>query len=1128
MGHRTPPPGPPVRDMFMSGDARKIVSAGAWKERLRQREFDPAERHPGPARQRYAELHAASSFSFLDGASDPEDLVARAVELGLPAVALVDRNGVYGAPRFFKAARAAGMKALVGAEIVLDERPRITPDEHAGPLGLVPPPLPAGFVPSRVTLLAESRAGYRNLCRLLTRGALGKPKGSAAVTWGEIAMHAEGLHLLTGGDEGPLARVLTQDGPETARKLLDRTAGLFPERLHVELQRHRCRDEEHRNQALIALAGSLKLPLLATNGVRYATAGKRELYDVLTSIRLHTTLDAAGTKLDVNRERHVKGADEMAELFRDLPGALDHAAGLAERLDFTLADLGYRFPAYPLPEGETPSSFLRRITWEGARSRFQPLTARAQAQIQKELALIEKLDLAGYFLIVWDIVRFCKTNGVLAQGRGSAANSAVCYALSITAVDPVKMDLLFERFLSEERGEWPDIDLDLPSGDARESVIQYVYKTYGPHGAAMTANVITYRDRSAARETAKALGFSAEQVDKLAKHLGKWSFGEFRDGLRNFDEEMLAAGFDPEDIRIQHFGRLWREIQNLPRHLGQHSGGMVVAQGRLDEVVPLEPAAMPGRVVIQWDKDDCADLGIVKVDLLGLGMLGAIAEMIPLIERHEGVHVDLAHLPADDPAVYRMLNAADTIGTFQVESRAQMASLPRNAPMCFYDIVIQVAIIRPGPIQGGMVHPFFDRRQGRAPVEYPHPSLEPILKRTLGVPLFQEQLLRIAMVAAGFTGGEAEELRRAMGCKRSSERMGAIEQRLRDGMTERGITGEAQEQIVRSITSFALYGFPESHAASFALIAYASCWLKAHHPAAFLCALLNAWPMGFYHPATLVKDAERHGTPPLPIDVNRSGWGCKVEKAPSTSAGTRGPASATAGPHLGVRLGMRFVRGLRASAGDVIEREAAKGAFSSPRDLVRRCPLRENELTALAHAGALGSLDLTRRAALWQVAAASKDLGPLYDTLDDGSASPLSEMSRFEETVSDYATTEMTAGPHLIAYYRAALKRHAVLSAAELDRCRDGDVVRMGGAVVVRQRPGTAKGFVFLSLEDETGMAQAIVRPDLFRENRALIVGSPGLVVEGRLQKTDGTLSVKAERFWRLPDVPEMRSHDFR
>ena len=1150
----------------MPGDARAIVSPGARKAKLRERAFPP----PGAAPARYAELHAASSFSFLDGASDPEDLVARAVELGLPAVALVDRNGVYGAPRFFKAARAAGIKALVGAEVVLDEQargvrgapggkppgePPMPPPHESqvlpGPLGLVPPPLPAGFVPARVTLLAGSRTGYRNLCRLLTRGALGKPKGSAAVTWGEISMHAEGLHLLTGGDEGPLARVLAEEGLEAARRFLDRTAGLFPKRLHVELQRHRRRDEEHRNQALVALARSLQLPLLATNGVRYATAAKRELYDVLTSIRLHVPLDAAGTRLDVNRERHLKGAGEMAGLFRDLPAALAHATDLAATLDFTLADLGYRFPAYPLPEGETPSSFLRRITWEGARSRFQPLTARAQAQISKELALIEKLDLPGYFLIVWDIVRFCKATGVLAQGRGSAANSAVCYALSITAVDPVKMELLFERFLSEERGEWPDIDLDLPSGDARESVIQYVYRTYGPHGAAMTANVITYRDRSAARETAKALGFSAEQVNKLAKHLGKWSFGEFRDGLRNFDEEMLAAGFDPTDLRIQHFGRLWKEIQNLPRHLGQHSGGMVVAQGRLDEVVPLEPAAMPGRVVIQWDKDDCADLGIVKVDLLGLGMLGAIAEMVPLIKTHEGVHVDLAHLPANDPAVYRMLNEADTIGTFQVESRAQMASLPRNAPKCFYDIVIQVAIIRPGPIQGGMVHPFFDRRQGRAPVEYPHPSLEPILKRTLGVPLFQEQLLRIAMVAAGFTGGEAEELRRAMGFKRSSERMAAIEQRLRDGMAARGITGEAQEQIVKSITSFALYGFPESHAASFALIAYASCWLKAHHPAAYLCALLNAWPMGFYHPATLVKDAERHGTPPLPIDVNRSGFGCRVEvsrgnprpgfpRTPSTSGGTRTRASACVPAVLGVRLGMRFVRGLRASTGEAIEREAAKGAFTSPRDLVRRCALRDDELTELAHAGALASLPdssraaetpspgLSRRSALWQAAAASRDLGPLYDTLDDPSASPLSEMSRFEETVADYTTTGMTAGPHLIAYHRPALRAQDVRSAAELERCRDGELVKMGGAVVVRQRPGTAKGFVFLSLEDETGMAQAIVRPDLFREHRALIVGSPGLVVEGRLQKRDGTLSVKAERFYRLPDVPDMQSHDFR
>src|SRR5438132_1743968 len=514
--------------------------------------------------------------------------------------------------------------------------------------------------------------------------------------------------------------------------------------------------------------------------------------------------------------------------------------------------------------------------------------------------MTEKLNLACYFLIVRDIVQFCNREKILVQGRGSAANSAVCYALGITAVDPVKMELLFERFLSEERGEWPDIDLDLPSGDQREKAIQHVYKTYGMHGAAMTANVITYRDRSAAREVGKALGFSLEQADKLSKCVGSWHFGEIRETIESMGEQLAAIGFDPADLRVQHFMRMQMQIQNMPRHLGQHSGGMVMAKGRLDEVVPLEPASMPGRVVIQWDKDDCADLGIIKVDLLGLGMLQAIEEMIPLIRTHERVDVDLAHLPQDDKRVYKMLNEADTIGMFQVESRAQIASLPRNAPKCFYDIVVQVAIIRPGPIVGGMIRPFFDRRQGKVPVEYPHPCLEPILKRTLGVPLVQEQLLRIALVAANFTGGEAEELRRAMGFKRSMERMQEIEKRLRAGMTKRGIDQKAQDQIVKSITSFALYGFPESHAASFALIAYASAYIKAHHPAAFYVSLLNAWPMGFYHPATLIKDAQRHGVTVLPVDVNHSAWKCRWEDG-------------------GVRLGLRFVKGLREVTGKSIE-----------------------------------------------------------------------------------------------------------------------------------------------------------------------------------------------------------------
>jgi error-prone DNA polymerase len=725
----------------------------------------------------------------------------------------------------------------------------------------------------------------------------------------------------------------------------------------------------------------------------------------------------------------------------------------------------------------------------------------------------------------------------------------VCYALSITAVDPVRMELLFERFLSEERGEWPDIDLDLPSGDQRERVIQYVYQRYGPSGAAMTANVITYRDRSATREVAKVFGYSEEQIDKLARQLGSFSYDLERGDSKQFTAELAAAGFDAEEPRARHFAAIWQRIHNLPRHLGQHSGGMVIAAGRLDEVVPLEPASMPGRVVVQWDKEDCADLGIIKVDLLGLGMLSALEEMVPTIRAHQGVQVDLAHLPPDDPEVYRMLRAADTAGVFQVESRAQMASLPRNNPEHFYDLVIQVAIIRPGPIAGNLTNPYFERRAGRQPVTYPHPSLEPILRRTLGVPIFQEQLLRIAMVAAGFTGGEAEELRRAMGFKRSVERMQAIEARLRSGMTERGIVGEAQDGIVQGITSFALYGFPESHAASFALIAYASAYLKAHHPTAFYLGILNAWPMGFYHPATLIRDAQRRGVEVLPIDVQCSGWACRWEDRGGATAGAAAPhrAIAAAPPRIAataprraaaaapalpraagaIRLGTRYVRGLRASSGAGIAVERARAPFASLDDFVGRCALQSGELEILASVGALACFGLSRRAALWQAARLARPAGPLLAALAEPEPSPLPEMTRVEQTEADYRGTQLTLGPHPLSYRREQLRRRGIVAAADLIRYRNGDVVRTAGAVIVRQRPSTAKGILFMTLEDETGMSQAIVSAELLQKHRRLIVGSPGLVVEGVLQKRDGSVSVRGERFWAIEDMLALPSHDF-
>ncbi len=1158
---------PPTRELA-APVSRLGTSPGARKEKLRQRTYSrpPA----GPPSARYAELRATSSFSFLAAASAPEDLVERAAALGLPAVALIDRNGVYGAPRFYRAARQAGLRALVGAELDLaTEAGTAAAGPRSGPLGLVPEPLPrlpvpGGERPPRLTLLVESSVGYRNLCRLLTAAARGRPKGQARADWEVIEAHTGGLCCLTGGDEGPLPRLLETGGEAAARRHLERLRALFPGRLYVEVQRHGQREQEQRNRLLVELAGRIGLPLVATNGVRYARREDKPLHDVLTCIREHVSLDTAGSRLAGERERHLKAPAAMARLFADLPGAVAEAHALAERLQFTLADLGYRFPDFPLPPGETPASYLRQITWNAAPARFRPLSARAQAQLAKELAVIEKLDLAGYFLIVWDLIRFCQREGILVQGRGSAANSAVCYALAITAVDPVKMGLLFERFLSEERGEWPDIDLDLPSGPQREKVIQYVYQRYGPHGAAMTANVITYRDRSATREVAKALGYANEQIDKLAKRLGSFRYDLVRGDRKDLEAEIAAAGFDPAEHRMRLFARLWTQIHNLPRHLGQHSGGMVIAAGRLDEVVPLEPSSMPGRVVVQWDKDDCADLGIVKVDLLGLGMLNALEEAVPLVHRHERQNLDLAHLPPDDAKTFAMIRRADTVGVFQIESRAQMASLPRHAPERFYDLVVQVAIIRPGPIVGGMVHPFFERRRGRQPVVYPHPSLEPVLARTLGVPLFQEQILRVAMVAAGFTGGEAEELRRAMGFKRSHERMEALEQRLRDGMTARGIVGEAQEQIVQSITSFALYGFPESHAASFALIAYASAYLKAHHPTAFYVSLLNAWPMGFYHPASLIQDARHHGVEVRAIDVAHSGWKCRWEgphplgppllttqsprpgegeaphrpegawgrtdgaPLPVGPGGRRGEGSGVrARPPGAVRLGLRYVRGLKQESGLRIEEQAAREPFRSVDDLLRRCQLGESEMTALAEAGALAGFGLSRRQALWQVAWTARDAGPLLGE-QPSSRSPLAEMSRVEETVADYHATGVTVGAHPLAYFRPRLRRYGAVKMAELARLPTGRRVRIAGSVIVRQRPGTAKGVLFVTLEDESGMAQAIVRPEQLQEHRAVIVGSPGLMIEGRLQKKDGSLSIQAERFWPLAKLTRVPSHDWR
>lgn len=811
----------------------------------------------------------------------------------------------------------------------------------------------------------------------------------------------------------------------------------------------------------------------------------------------------------------------MAAIFRDLPEALANTSLLSQRLQFKLNDLGYKFPRFPVAEDESMDSFLRERVAEGIEKRYGPkrdadLMERARKQAQRELGLIQQLGFEGYFLIVWDIIEHCKRNDILVQGRGSAANSVVCYALEITAIDPVGMNLLFERFLNESRAEWPDIDLDLPSGDKREQAIRYVYKRYGELGAAMTANVITYRGKSAAREVGKALGFDEEVQGRLSGLVGQWEWRSPSDTLAN---SFGHAGFDIAHPRIGKYLELCLRMQDLPRHLGQHSGGMVICQGMLNQVVPIERASMPGRTVVQWDKEDCADLGIIKVDLLGLGMMAVLKDCVDLIPQHYGDTVDLAQLPADDPEVYETLRKADTVGMFQVESRAQMASLPRNAPDKFYDLVVQVAIIRPGPIVGKMMNPYMRRRQKKEEVTYPVESLRPVLERTLGVPLFQEQLLRMAMVVANFTGAEAEELRKAVGMRRSQKRMQELTVKLRQGMTSNGIESATQEMIVQSISSFALYGFPESHAASFALIAYASAYFKVKYIAAFTCAILNNQPMGFYMPAVIVKDAQRHQLRIRPIDVQSSETQCTVERQADGS--------------LGVRMGLRYAKGLRLDVADALaEARRRGGPFRSTEDLAQRVTrLNRKELNQLARIGALNWVEGVehRRDALWQTQEVTRMAGPLLDAAQSApTCSPLRRMQTEDRLVADYAGTGLTIGPHPMAYRRRELEREGVLSARDLLTAAKGKMITTAGCVIARQRPGTALGFIFLSMEDETGIANVIIHPELYEQNRVVVTRAKFLSVTGLLQNQDGVVHVRALRLEQLNTINiQTQSHDF-
>jgi error-prone DNA polymerase len=1094
----------------------------------------------------YVELHACSAFSFLRGASFPEQLAKTAADLEMPAMALLDRNGVYGAQRFSVAAREKNVRPIVGAELTMED-------------GCVLP------------VLVKDRNGYKNLCELLTQAHLRSEKGKCAFHWNELAQYAGGLVVLLGSGSARASRAVSgaragksfrfeklsdvhyafgeapnaardgacapQNSPERARFLID----VFGrDNVVVEIQRHFLRGEDRINQQLCDLAEHYRLPVIATNGVQHASPDGRQPLDVFTCIREHTHLDAAGKLLSRNAERHLKSDAEMRALFSDRPDAIDNTARVAARLEFSLENIGYEFPAFPVPDGHSMDSFLRTITLFGAQQRYSSISTAVKQKIEEELGLIQRLGFSGYFLIVWDIINFCREHNVMVQGRGSAANSAVCYCLGITPVDPVSNHLVFERFLSEGRKGWPDIDLDLPSGDRRESVIQEVYRRYGKHGAAMTANVITYRGRSAAREIGKALNFSSNILDRFSHLFGNGDFPHTLDLAAQIEQ----AGLPKAHPRMPAFISLYQSIYGLPRHLGQHSGGMIICQGKLSSFVPLENASMPGRVVAQWDKDDCEDLGIVKVDLLGLGMMSVMQDAFELC-RERGRPLDLAHLPKDDAATYDMMQKADTIGVFQIESRAQMATLPRMKPECFYDVVIEVAIIRPGPIQGDMVHPYLARRAGREEVTYFDPRLEPILGRTLGVPLFQEQMLKIAMIMADFSGNEAEELRRALSFHRSQERMEKVSVKLRAGMERNHVAPDVVEKILQSITSFALYGFPESHAISFAILAYGSAYLKVHRAPEFYASLLNNQPMGFYTPATIVADAQRYGIRMRPVCVSDSDWRCKVVSDDT------------------VRLGLCVVNGLRIEHGEKLVEERAQAAFGSLDDFKRRVPLTKEELRTLAELGALNCFAEHRRAAMWRVEETEHDdllgirirgsarasravsgalagnssrpaspFGEAPNGAREGACapqkdSPLLAMTMPERVKADYDAMNLTTGPHPMKLLRQHLPN--IWRATDLASARHGATVQIAGNVICRQRPGTAKGFVFISLEDETGVSNAIVTPDLFERMRLLITEEPFLVIEGRVQNSDNVVLIKAQEIRPLAheQLVGTNSHDF-
>ncbi|RMH87205.1 MAG: error-prone DNA polymerase [Actinomyces sp.] len=1052
----------------------------------------------------YAELHCHSHFSFLDGASHPEELVEEAARLGLEALALTDHDGLYGVVRFAEAARGVGLPTVFGAELTLVDTPTdpteivdTTRQGHADPPG------------AHLLVLARDPTGYARLARAISEGQLAGSKGAPRLSYRrlvELGGRGTGDHwvVLTGCRKGPVPAALAAEGPAAARRCLDRLVADFGrDNVVVELWDHGLPLDRVRNDALARLAVSAGVDLVATANAHHHDPARRRLADAVAAVRARRSLDEIDAWLPPHG-RPLRSGDEQARRFARWPGVVERAAELGRACAFDLALVAPSLPPYPCPDGLDEMAYLRRLVDEGGTRRYGPRHAErvpgAWAQLDHELALIETLGYAGYFLVVWDIVEFCRRVDIYCQGRGSAANSAVCYALGITNADAVALGLLFERFLSPERDGPPDIDIDIESG-RREEVIQYVYERYGRHHTAQVANVITYRARSAVRDMARALGYAPGQQDAFARQVDRWG--------------SVAAGAADADVALpDDVVGLAAEIEHAPRHLGIHSGGMVICDRPIVEVCPVEWARMADRSVLQWDKDDCAAVGLVKFDLLGLGMLSMLHRAVDLVAAHEGIELDLATLPQQD-AVYEMLCRADTVGVFQVESRAQMATLPRLRPRCFYDLVVEVALIRPGPIQGGSVHPYIRRRNGQEPVTYLHPLLERSLAKTLGVPLFQEQLMQMAIDVAGFTPAEADQLRQAMGSKRSRERMERLRGRLFTGMRERGIDDETGERIWEKLAAFANYGFPESHSVSFAYLVYASAYVKLHHPAAFCAALLDSQPMGFWSPHTIVGDARRHGVVVRTPDVNASEAGASLEACPDSTGG------------WAVRLGVGSVRSVGSELAEAI---AAGRPYDSIEDLRRRVPgVDLTVLEALATAGAFSCFGVDRREALWAAGAVAQTSPDRLAGIVTGVEAPtLPGLGPDEIARADLWATGVAPDGHPTRFLRDELSRQGVVTAADLSRIPAGDKVRVGGVVTHRQRPATAGGTLFMNLEDETGLVNVVVSAGCWRRHRAVARSAPALVVRGRLERHEGVVNVIAERLEPLGVGPAPTSRDFR